>query len=92
MKKILLMSLLILCIAIPSLAAEIYKQSQIAGEFRGWKGNTVIELMDGSAWQQTDRRVLNYYYSWPMVTIYIQDGHFFASVYDTDPVNVRQVR
>jgi hypothetical protein len=92
MKRLAVTVFCIILLAVSCDAAEIYTQGQIGGEFRGWTGRTVIELTNGTAWQQTDGRILSYYYSWPMVTIYIENGYFYASVYDTDPVAVRQVR
>jgi len=38
-----------------------YIESQIDGDFEGWEGDTIIKLMNGQIWQQTE---YYYYYTY----------------------------
>lgn len=50
-------------------------KSQIDGEFSGWEGETLIKLVSGQVWQQSEYWY-HYHYSYmPRVTI-MQDGGY----------------
>jgi len=52
-----------------SLTSDVI-ESQINGEFEGWEGETIIKLMNGQIWQQTEY-YYHYTYSFmPKVFIY----------------------
>ncbi len=68
-------------------------ESSVDGEFEGWEGDTVIRLMNGQIWEQSE-----YYYEYsysymPRVTIFQSRGQCKMLVDGTDePVGVRQIR
>jgi hypothetical protein len=45
-------------------------ESQIAGEFKGWTGETIFKLTNGQIWQQTEYDYTYEYAYMPNVTIY----------------------
>jgi hypothetical protein len=50
-------------------------QSHIDGEFSGWEGDTLVKLVNGQVWQQTEYWY-HYHYSYnPKVTITEQGGY-----------------
>ena len=68
-------------------------QGYIGGEFHGWSGETIITLIDGSAWQQVGRDEYFMYMHWPGVTIFERHDRFFARVDGADDdIEVRRVR
>jgi len=44
-------------------------ESQINGKFNGWKGKTIIKLMNGELWQQTEYYYYYHYAYMPKVTV-----------------------
>lgn len=52
----------------PPTAAEVI-DSQIAGEFTGWDGNTVFRLMNGQIWQQASYAYTHHYDFMPKILI-----------------------
>ncbi|MGI2098143.1 hypothetical protein [Shewanella glacialipiscicola] len=50
-------------------------QSQIDGEFNGWEGETLIKLVNGQVWQQTEYLYHYYYAFMPKVTITNEGGY-----------------
>ena len=54
----------------PSSPASSCVESSIDGEFNGWEGETVVQLMNGQIWQQTDFYYWFYYAYMPKVLIY----------------------
>jgi len=50
-------------------------QSQIDGEFKGWEGDTVVKLVNGQVWQQSEY-LYHYHYAYmPRVTITNEGGY-----------------
>ncbi|MFD2157523.1 hypothetical protein ACFSW8_01275 [Rubritalea tangerina] len=49
-------------------------ESKIDGEFNGWEGETIVKLMNGQIWQQTDFQMKITYKFMPKVTIYQSNG------------------
>ena len=55
------------------ITSDDYIESRIDGEFEGWDGDTIIKLMNGQIWQQTE---YYYYYTYsymPKVIIFKSD-------------------
>ena len=50
--------------------------SQVDGDWEGWDGETIVKLMDGSVWQQTEYHY-EYSYSY-MPAARVQDGLMFV--------------
>lgn len=50
-------------------------KSQIAGEFSGWEGETLIKLVNGQVWQQTEYWYHYHYAFMPRVTITTDGGY-----------------
>ncbi|WP_374500050.1 hypothetical protein [Pseudoxanthomonas sp.] len=49
--------------------------SQVDGEFSGWDGDTIVKLVNGQVWQQTEYWY-HYHYSYmPRVTIINSGGY-----------------
>lgn len=49
-------------------------ESKIDGDFNGWEGETIVKLMNGQIWQQTDFHYAYTYKFMPKVTIYQVGG------------------
>jgi len=45
-------------------------ESQIDGDFEGWEGETIVKLMNGEIWQQTEYYYHYHYAFMPKVLIY----------------------
>ena len=45
-------------------------ESQIDGDFEGWEGETIVKLMNGQIWQQTEYYYYYHYAFMPKVLIY----------------------
>jgi hypothetical protein len=59
-------------------------ESQIDGEFEGWEGETIIKLMNGQIWQQTEYHY-NYHYAYaPKVILYRSGGGYKMKIDGTD--------
>lgn len=54
-------------------------QSQIGGAFNGWDGSTVVRLVNGQVWQQTEYWYHYHYAYRPRVTI-VNNGGFKMQV------------
>lgn len=91
--------LLALCFGIGAAAyssvvlAQSVIESQIDGEFEGWEGETIVKLMNGQIWIQTE-----YYYEYsyaymPEVLIYQSGGGWNMKVEGVNKaVGVEQLR
>ncbi len=49
--------------------------SQVDGEFTGWEGDTLIKLVNGEVWQQTEYWYHYHYAYMPRVTITTAGGY-----------------
>jgi hypothetical protein len=59
-------------------------ETEIDGDFEGWEGETIVKLMNGQIWQQTE---YHYEYSYafdPQVLIYQSGGQWKMKVEGTD--------
>ena len=45
-------------------------ESQIDSDFEGWEGETIVKLMNGQIWQQTEYYYYYHYAFMPKVLIY----------------------
>ncbi len=55
-------------------------ESQIDGEFEGWEGETIVKLMNGEIWQQSEY-FYNYHYAFmPKVIIFLSNGGYKMKV------------
>jgi hypothetical protein len=69
-----------------------YIKSSIKGTFNGWDGDTIIELRNGTTWEQDDYQRENHRASNPDVIIYKDGISFYAVVEDVDKhVKVKQI-
>lgn len=67
-------------------------ESRIDGEFEGWEGETVVRLINGQVWQQSDFRFLYAYKYLPTVIIYQTSGGWEMKVDGMEPVCVQQLK
>jgi hypothetical protein len=67
-------------------------ESKVAGEFKGWTGDTIVKLMNGQIWQQT-LYYYHYHYSYmPDVLIYKEGSGWKMKVEGIDKaVRVRLI-
>ena len=49
-------------------------ETQIDGDFEGWEGETIVKLMNGQIWQQTEYHYHYHYAFMPKVLIYRTGG------------------
>ena len=55
-------------------------ESQIDGNFEGWEGETVVKLMNGQIWQQSEYYYHYHYAFMPKVLIYKSSGVYKMKV------------
>lgn len=68
-------------------------ESQIDGDFEGWEGETVVKLMNGQVWEQTEYYYHYHYAFMPSVLIYKSGGQFKMKVDGIDKaVGVTRLR
>jgi hypothetical protein len=68
-----------LCVGTASLytsdaVAQSVIETQVDGDFEGWEGETVVKLMNGQIWIQTEYYYEYYYAFMPGVLIYHTSG------------------
>jgi hypothetical protein len=67
--------------------------TQVDGEFNGWEGETIVKLMNGQIWQQTEYHYEYHYAYMPKVLVYPSGGGFKMKVDGTSqPVGVERLR
>lgn len=59
-------------------------ESQVDGDFEGWEGETIIRLMNGQIWQQTEYYYYYHYSFMPEVLIYKSDYSYKMKVNGVD--------
>ena len=59
-------------------------ESQIDGDFNGWEGETIVKLMNGQIWQQTEYHYEYHYAYMPNVLVYPSGGGYKMKVDGTD--------
>lgn len=68
-------------------------ETQVDGDFKGWEGKTVVKLMNGQIWIQTEYYYEYHYAYMPDVLIYQSDGGWKMKVEGVDQaVGVKQLR
>lgn len=68
-------------------------QSQIDGDFEGWEGETIVKLMNGQIWQQSEFYYHYHYAFMPDVLIYSSGGVYKMIVEGVDKaIGVTQLR
>jgi hypothetical protein len=68
-------------------------ESQIDGDFEGWQGETVVKLMNGQIWKQTDYYYHYHYAFMPRVLVYKSGAGYKMIVDGIDkPVGVIQLK
>jgi hypothetical protein len=55
-------------------------ESQLDGEFNGWEGETVVKLVNGQIWQQTEYHYEYHYAYMPKVLVYVAGGGYKMKV------------
>lgn len=55
-------------------------ETQIDGEFNGWEGETIVKLMNGQIWQQTEYHYHYHYAYMPKVLVYRSGGGYKMKV------------
>jgi len=55
-------------------------ESQIDGDFEGWEGETIVKLMNGQIWQQSEYYYHYHYAFMPKVLIYRSSGGYKMKV------------
>ena len=68
-------------------------ESQIDGDFEGWEGETIVKLMNGQIWQQSEYHY-NYHYAFmPKVFIFRTSGKYKMKVNGVEKaVGVRRLK
>jgi hypothetical protein len=59
-------------------------ESQIDGDFEGWTGETVVKLMNGQIWQQTEYHYEYHYAYMPNVLVYRSGSGYKMKVDGTE--------
>lgn len=73
--------------------AQSVIESQVDGEFDGWEGETVVKLMNGQIWLQTEYYYEYHYAYMPEVLVYQSRGDWKMKVEGIDKaVGVEQLR
>jgi hypothetical protein len=68
------------------------QQCQVNGAFKGWVGNTEVELTNGQVWKQ-QQYLYHYEYSYrPQAVIYSAGGGWVMSVNGGPPVSVKRIK
>jgi hypothetical protein len=68
-------------------------ETQIDGDFEGWEGETIVKLMNGQLWQQTEYYYHYHYAFMPEVIIYHSGGGYKMKVDGIDKaVGVKRLR
>ncbi len=68
-------------------------ETQIDGDFEGWEGETIVKLMNGQIWQQTEYHYTYHYAFMPEVLIYRSGGGWKMKVDGVDKaVGVEQLK
>ena len=60
--------------------AESVIETKVNGEFEGWDGETVVKLMNGQVWMQTEYHYEYHYAYMPDVLIYKSGGRWKMKV------------
>jgi hypothetical protein len=55
-------------------------ETQVDGEFNGWEGETILKLMNGQIWQQTEYHYHYHYAYMPKVLLYRSGGGYKMKV------------
>jgi hypothetical protein len=58
-------------------------ETQVDGEFSGWEGETIVKLINGQIWQQTEYHYEYHYAYMPKVLVYPSGGGFKMKVEGT---------
>ena len=75
----------------PSRQAQIV-ESRVDGTFNGWDGDTIVVLVNGQAWQQSEYHYEYGYEYRPEVLVYRSGGGYKMWIFGTDePVGVMQL-
>lgn len=68
-------------------------ETQIDGDFEGWEGETIVKLVNGQIWQQTEYHYHYHYAFMPQVLIYRSGGGYKMKVDGVDKaVGVERLR
>ena len=80
-------------LATEPIQTEAVIESRIAGEFKGWDGETIFRLQNGQIWQQALYAYTYHYAYAPPVTIYRSGGQFKMKVEGVEaPLVVRRLK
>jgi hypothetical protein len=55
-------------------------ETQVDGEFNGWEGETIVKLLNGQIWQQTEYHYEYHYAYMPKVLVYSAGGGYKMKV------------
>jgi hypothetical protein len=68
-------------------------ETQVDGEFSGWEGETIIKLINGQIWQQTEYHYEYHYAYMPKVLVYLSGSGFKMKVEGTEQaIGVQRLR
>ena len=68
-------------------------ETQIDGEFNGWEGETIVKLMNGQIWQQSEYHYHYHYAYMPKVLLYRSGGGYKLKIEGVDKaVGVERLR
>lgn len=68
-------------------------ESEIAGIFEGWSGDTIFRLRNGQVWQQSSTAVTRYHAERPAVLIYLSGTGYKMKVDGIDQtISVKRLK
>jgi hypothetical protein len=68
-------------------------ESQVDGDFNGWEGETIVKLVNGQIWEQSEYHYEYHYAFMPDVLIYRSSGGFKMKIEGLDDaVGVKRLK
>ncbi|MEK8028647.1 hypothetical protein [Pseudaquabacterium rugosum] len=68
-------------------------ETQVSGDFNGWEGETIVKLMNGQIWQQTEYHYYYHYSFMPKALIFRSGGGYKMKIDGIDKaVGVQRLR
>jgi hypothetical protein len=67
-------------------------ESQVDGDFNGWEGETIVKLMNGQIWRQTEYHYEYHYAFMPNALVCRAGGGYKMKIEGVDTVGVERLR
>jgi hypothetical protein len=75
-----------------STSAVTTVESQVDGEFNGWEGETIVKLLNGQIWQQTEYHYEYRYAYMPKVLVYPSGSGYKMKIEGAAAVGVQRLK